>query len=111
MRIWSIMAHVLAGALIVGTAISEVWLSLMPLGSGCSGSTELPPRSRCSGRPTCRFCCRAAAATLAEAARRNPAATCLRRKKTAKGEVEPKPPKKPRTRSWRQETRRLSNFE
>ncbi|MEE6177197.1 hypothetical protein [Mycobacterium sp. 050134] len=27
-RIWSIVAHVLAGILIVGTAISEIWLSL-----------------------------------------------------------------------------------
>jgi hypothetical protein len=27
-RIWSIVAHVLAGVLIVGTAISEIWLSL-----------------------------------------------------------------------------------
>ncbi|OMC55087.1 hypothetical protein A5747_14810 [Mycobacterium sp. IS-836] len=28
MRVWSIVAHVLAGVLIVGTAISEIWLSL-----------------------------------------------------------------------------------
>jgi hypothetical protein len=28
LRTWSIVAHVLAGALIVGTAISEIWLSL-----------------------------------------------------------------------------------
>ena len=28
MRAWSIVAHVLAGVLIVGTAISEIWLSL-----------------------------------------------------------------------------------
>ncbi|OBC03067.1 hypothetical protein [Mycobacterium sp. 852002-40037_SCH5390672] len=28
LRIWSIVAHVLAGALIIGTAISEIWLSL-----------------------------------------------------------------------------------
>lgn len=27
-RLWSIVAHVLAGALIIGTAISEIWLSL-----------------------------------------------------------------------------------
>jgi hypothetical protein len=27
-RVWSVVAHVLAGVLIVGTAISEVWLSL-----------------------------------------------------------------------------------
>ncbi|MCV7091744.1 hypothetical protein [Mycobacterium interjectum] len=27
-RLWSIVAHVLAGALIMGTAISEIWLSL-----------------------------------------------------------------------------------
>src|SRR5947209_11925991 len=27
-RVWSIVAHVLAGVLIVGTAISEIWLSL-----------------------------------------------------------------------------------
>jgi hypothetical protein len=27
-RVWSIVAHVLAGALIIGTAISEIWLSL-----------------------------------------------------------------------------------
>ncbi|BCZ22364.1 hypothetical protein MYSE111917_21330 [Mycobacterium senriense] len=27
-RIWSIVAHVLAGVLIIGTAISEIWLSL-----------------------------------------------------------------------------------
>ncbi|OBI45048.1 hypothetical protein [Mycobacterium colombiense] len=28
LRIWSIVAHVLAGVLIIGTAISEIWLSL-----------------------------------------------------------------------------------
>jgi hypothetical protein len=28
LRTWSIVAHVLAGALIIGTAISEIWLSL-----------------------------------------------------------------------------------
>ncbi|WP_144208155.1 hypothetical protein [Mycobacterium tilburgii] len=28
LRVWSIVAHVLAGALIIGTAISEIWLSL-----------------------------------------------------------------------------------
>jgi hypothetical protein len=28
MRVWSIVAHVLAGVLIIGTAISEIWLSL-----------------------------------------------------------------------------------
>ncbi|SPM30043.1 hypothetical protein [Mycobacterium terramassiliense] len=27
-RLWSIVAHVLAGALIIGTAISEIWLSI-----------------------------------------------------------------------------------
>src|ERR1700756_4133469 len=27
-RIWSIVGHVLAGVLIIGTAISEIWLSL-----------------------------------------------------------------------------------
>ena len=27
-RVWSIVAHVLAGVLIIGTAISEIWLSL-----------------------------------------------------------------------------------
>ena len=27
-RLWSIVAHVLAGVLIIGTAISEIWLSL-----------------------------------------------------------------------------------
>src|SRR5262245_6415933 len=27
-RVWSIIAHVLAGVLIIGTAISEIWLSL-----------------------------------------------------------------------------------
>src|SRR6201992_3621440 len=27
-RVWSVVAHVLAGVLIVGTAISEIWLSL-----------------------------------------------------------------------------------
>lgn len=37
MRIWSIMAHVLAGALIVGTAISEVWLSLDAAGQWLFG--------------------------------------------------------------------------
>jgi hypothetical protein len=28
LRVWSIVAHVLAGVLIIGTAISEIWLSL-----------------------------------------------------------------------------------
>ncbi|OBB85323.1 hypothetical protein A5760_07850 [Mycobacterium colombiense] len=28
LRIWSIVAHVLAGVLIIGTAVSEIWLSL-----------------------------------------------------------------------------------
>ena len=28
LRLWSIVAHVLAGVLIIGTAISEIWLSL-----------------------------------------------------------------------------------
>ncbi len=28
MRVWSIVAHVLAGVLIIGTAISEIWLTL-----------------------------------------------------------------------------------
>ncbi|CAM4117676.1 hypothetical protein MB901379_04651 [Mycobacterium basiliense] len=32
LRIWSIVAHVLAGVLIVGTAISEIWLSLDSVG-------------------------------------------------------------------------------
>ncbi|OBK83893.1 hypothetical protein [Mycobacterium sp. 1165178.9] len=31
-RIWSIVAHVLAGVLIIGTAISEIWLSLDAVG-------------------------------------------------------------------------------
>ena len=32
MRVWSFVAHVLAGALIIGTAISEIWLSLNAAG-------------------------------------------------------------------------------
>ncbi len=32
MRVWSIVAHVLAGVLIIGTAISEIWLSLDAVG-------------------------------------------------------------------------------
>src|ERR1700757_5223769 len=32
MRVWSIVAHVLAGVLIIGTAISEIWLSLNAAG-------------------------------------------------------------------------------
>ncbi len=31
-RLWSIVAHVLAGVLIIGTAISEIWLSLDTVG-------------------------------------------------------------------------------
>lgn len=114
MRIWSIMAHVLAGALIVGTAISEVWLSLDAAGQwlfGIYGAAaaiavlgffgfylsfvaELPPprRSRSSRRNP---------SSDAFAARRRPRATRLSRK----------PPKKPRTRSWRRRrTRRPSKL-
>lgn len=32
LRVWSIVAHVLAGVLIIGTAISEIWLSLNAAG-------------------------------------------------------------------------------
>ncbi|MGO9925205.1 MAG: hypothetical protein ACLPLP_03420 [Mycobacterium sp.] len=37
MRVWSIVAHVLAGVLIVGTAISEIWLSLDAAGQWLFG--------------------------------------------------------------------------
>src|SRR6516165_9747799 len=33
-RVWSIVCHVLAGVLIIGTAISEIWLSLDAAGRG-----------------------------------------------------------------------------
>jgi hypothetical protein len=36
-RVWSIVAHVLAGALIIGTAISEIWLSLDKAGQWLFG--------------------------------------------------------------------------
>jgi hypothetical protein len=37
LRTWSIVAHVLAGVLIVGTAISEIWLSLDSVGQWLFG--------------------------------------------------------------------------
>ena len=37
MRVWSIVAHVLAGLLIIGTAISEIWLSLDAAGQWLFG--------------------------------------------------------------------------
>ncbi len=37
LRIWSIVGHVLAGVLVVGTAISEIWLSLDKAGSWLFG--------------------------------------------------------------------------
>lgn len=37
LRLWSIVLHVLAGVLIVGTAISEIWLSLDSVGSWLFG--------------------------------------------------------------------------
>lgn len=37
-RTWSVVAHVLAGVLIVGTAISEIWLSLDAAGQWLFGS-------------------------------------------------------------------------
>jgi hypothetical protein len=37
MRVWSIVAHVLAGLLIIGTAISEIWLSLDSAGQWLFG--------------------------------------------------------------------------
>lgn len=36
-RVWSIVAHVLAGGLIIGTAISEIWLSLDTAGQWLFG--------------------------------------------------------------------------
>jgi hypothetical protein len=36
-RVWSIVAHVLAGVLIIGTAISEIWLSLDAAGKWLFG--------------------------------------------------------------------------
>src|ERR1700741_4094109 len=36
-RLWSIVAHVLAGVLIIGTAISEIWLSLDAAGQWLFG--------------------------------------------------------------------------
>jgi hypothetical protein len=36
-RLWSIVAHVLAGVLIIGTAISEIWLSLDSVGQWLFG--------------------------------------------------------------------------
>jgi hypothetical protein len=36
-RVWSIVAHVLAGVLIIGTAISEIWLSLDTVGQWLFG--------------------------------------------------------------------------
>ena len=36
-RVWSIVAHVLAGVLIIGTAISEIWLSLDAAGQWLFG--------------------------------------------------------------------------
>jgi hypothetical protein len=37
MRVWSIVSHVLAGVLIIGTAISEIWLSLDTAGQWLFG--------------------------------------------------------------------------
>ena len=37
LRVWSIVAHVLAGALILGTAISEIWLNLDTVGQWLFG--------------------------------------------------------------------------
>ena len=37
MRVWSIVAHLLAGLLIIGTAISEIWLSLDAAGQWLFG--------------------------------------------------------------------------
>ena len=37
MRVWSIVAHLLAGLLIIGTAISEIWLSLDEAGQWLFG--------------------------------------------------------------------------
>ncbi|MGO9383416.1 MAG: hypothetical protein ACLP4W_15345 [Mycobacterium sp.] len=37
LRVWSIVAHVLAGVLIIGTAISEIWLSLDAAGQWLFG--------------------------------------------------------------------------
>jgi hypothetical protein len=36
-RVWSIVAHVLAGVLIIGTAVSEIWLSLDSVGQWLFG--------------------------------------------------------------------------
>ncbi len=54
-RTCSIVAHVLAGVLIIGTAISEHWFSLDSAGQWLLRSTGPPPRSACSGssRSTC----------------------------------------------------------
>ncbi len=70
MRIWPIMAHVWFGALIVGTAISEVWLSLDAAGQWLFGIYGSAPRSRCLPRVHHRVCRRAAAATAEAALRR-----------------------------------------
>src|ERR1700749_3774965 len=37
LRVWSIVAHVLAGVLIIGTAVSEIWLSLDSVGQWLFG--------------------------------------------------------------------------
>src|ERR1700758_1456592 len=37
MRVWSIVAHVLGGVLIIGTAISEIWISLDAAGQWLFG--------------------------------------------------------------------------
>ena len=37
LRVWSIVAHVLAGVLIIGTAVSEIWLSLDTVGQWLFG--------------------------------------------------------------------------
>ena len=61
-RVWSIVAHVLAGVLIIGTAISEYWLTLDAAGQylfaiygaaaaiGCSVSSPFT----CRSSPSCR---------------------------------------------------------
>ena len=66
-RVWSIVAHVLAGVLIIGTAISEIWLSLDAAGQYLFG--DLRGRRRDRGARVLRFLlvvCRRAAAATAE---------------------------------------------
>ena len=38
LRMWSAGAHVVAGALIIATAIAEIWVSLDAAGPGCTAS-------------------------------------------------------------------------